>query len=42
MREWIGETFDPKAVNVEGLADDVAALAETWARRPPAKRKTSP
>jgi len=41
MKEWIGEDFDPNAVNVERLADDVAALAKTWARKPPIKRKPS-
>ena len=39
MKEWAGEPFDPKAVDVEALADDVAALAKAWARKPPAKRK---
>ncbi len=39
MKEWAGELFDPKAVDVEALADDVAALAKAWARKPPAKRK---
>ena len=41
MKEWIGETFDPTAVDVEGLADDVAALAKAWTRKPPTKRKRS-
>jgi len=41
MKEWAGETFDPKAVDVEALADDVAALAKAWTRKPPAKRKLS-
>lgn len=39
MKDWIGEDFDPTAVDVEALADDVAALAKAWARKPPAKRK---
>jgi len=39
MKERIGEDFDRNAVNVEGLADEVAALAKTWARKSPAKRK---
>ena len=39
MEEWVGEPFDPKAVDVETLADDVAALAKAWARKPPARRK---
>ncbi len=41
MKEWAGETFDPKAVNVEALADDVAALAKAWARKASTKRKQS-
>lgn len=41
MKEWTGETFDPKAVDVEALADDVAALAKAWTRKPAAKRKQS-
>jgi len=39
MKGWVGEPFDPKAVDVETLADDVAALAKAWARKPPARRK---
>ena len=39
MKDWIGQDFDPTAVDVEALADDVAALAKAWARKPPAKRK---
>ncbi len=41
MKDWIGEEFDPVAVNVEALADDVAALAKAWTRKPPTKRKLS-
>ncbi len=41
MKGWIGEAFDPTAVNVEALADDVAALAKAWTRKPSAKRKLS-
>jgi len=33
-KEWIGEDFDPKALNAERLADVAAALAKTWARTP--------
>jgi hypothetical protein len=39
--EWHGETFDPNAVDVEGLAADLAALAKTWSRKPRAKRSGS-
>jgi hypothetical protein len=41
MKDWIGETFDPTAVDVEALADDVAALAKAWTRKPPTKQKLS-
>ncbi len=41
MKDWIGETFDPKAVDVEALSNDVAALAKAWTRKPPTKRKLS-
>ena len=39
MKDWIGEDFVPTAVDVEALADDVAARAKAWTRKPPAKRK---
>jgi len=39
MKDWIGETFDPNAVDVAALADDVAALAKAWIGKPPIKRK---
>jgi len=41
MKDWIGETFNPNAVDIEALADDVAALAKAWTRKPPIKRKQS-
>ncbi len=41
MTDWIGEDFDPAAVNVEALADDVAALAKAWTRKPTTKQKLS-
>jgi len=41
MKDWIGETFDPKAVDVEALSNDVAALAKAWTRKLPTKRKLS-
>ncbi len=41
MKDWIGETFDPNAVDVEALANDVAALAKAWTRKPPNKRNRS-
>ena len=41
MKEWAGEPFDPKIVDVKALTDDVAALAKAWTRKPPARRKQS-
>ena len=41
MAEWIGETFDPNAVDVEALSDKVAALAKAWNRKPTTKRTRS-
>ncbi len=41
MKEWVGEDFDPEAVDVEALSSAVAALAKTWTRKPPTKRKQS-
>jgi len=40
LTEWIGEGFDPKAVDVEAHAEELAALAKRWTRKPPAKRST--
>lgn len=37
--EWIGEAFDPTAVDTEGHAHAVAALAKQWSRKPPVRRK---
>jgi Plasmid pRiA4b ORF-3-like protein len=37
----VGENFDPAAVNVERLANDVAALAKRWSRAPTTSRKKS-
>jgi len=39
MKNWIGETFDPEAVDIKALSNDVAALAKAWTRKPPTKRK---
>jgi len=41
MKNWIGETFDPEAVDIKALSNDVAALAKAWTRKPPTKRKIS-
>jgi hypothetical protein len=37
--EWIGEHFDPDAVDTEGHAKALAALAKQWARKPAARKK---
>jgi len=37
--QWIGEDFDPAAVDTEALAADVETLARRWSRKSPARRK---
>ena len=37
--EWIGGAFDPQAVDTDGHARALAALAKRWARKPAARRK---
>jgi hypothetical protein len=37
--EWIGDDFDPNFVDIDGLANEVTALAKAWSRKPAAKRK---
>ena len=37
--EWIGGSFDPAAVDIQGLSKAVEALAKKWARKPSAPRK---
>ncbi len=39
--EWLGEDFDPNALNAEPLKADVAALAKRWTKRPSAKKTRS-
>lgn len=41
LTEWIGETFDPAAVDTEGHARTLATLAKRWARKPAVRRKRS-
>lgn len=36
---WAGGSFDPKTVDAEALANDVAELARKWTRKPAVKRK---
>jgi hypothetical protein len=40
MTEWIGDNFDPKAIDVEAHTEELAALAKQWTRKTPAKRST--
>jgi hypothetical protein len=37
--DWIGQPFDPNAVNVDGHAQALEKLARQWSRKPPVKRK---
>jgi Plasmid pRiA4b ORF-3-like protein len=39
--EWLGEDFDPNALNAEPLKADVAALAKRWTKGPSAKKTRS-
>lgn len=38
---WVGEDFDPAALDVERLANDLAALAKRWSRTPTTRRTRS-
>jgi hypothetical protein len=39
LSEWIGDNFDPNFVDIDGLTNEVTALAKAWSRKPAAKRK---
>jgi len=39
FKEWIGEPFNPEAVDAEGHAQALAALAKQWTRNPAAKHR---
>jgi Plasmid pRiA4b ORF-3-like protein len=39
--QWIGGHFDPRAVDLERLTRNLAALAKRWSRPPAANRKRS-
>jgi hypothetical protein len=39
FKEWLGEPFDPAAVDTAGHAQALAALAKQWTQRPAARRK---
>jgi hypothetical protein len=38
LKEWFADDFDPNAVDVAWLADEVAALAKRWSRKPASKK----
>jgi Plasmid pRiA4b ORF-3-like protein len=38
LRQWIGGRFDPADVQEDVLAEEVAALAKRWSRKPRGKR----
>lgn len=39
LTEWIGEAFDPTAVDTERHAHDLATLAKQWSRKPAVRRR---
>ena len=39
LTEWTGDAFDPEAVDAEGHANALAALARQWSRKPTVIRK---
>ena len=39
LKEWFADDFNPHVVDVDWLAEDVAALAQRWSRQPTAKRR---
>jgi len=41
MKVWAGRNYDPKAVDVDRLAGDVAALAKKWTRKPAVEPKST-
>lgn len=38
LTEWVGDDFDPADDDAENRIEEVAALAESWSRRPAPKR----
>jgi Plasmid pRiA4b ORF-3-like protein len=39
LKEWLADDFNPHVVDVDGLSQDVADLAQRWSRRAAAKRR---
>src|SRR6266567_3281083 len=38
LKDWIGGDFDPKTVDTDRLAEELAALAKQWSRKPATRR----
>jgi hypothetical protein len=38
LKDWIGDDFDPKTVDTDRLAEELAALAKQWSRKPATRR----
>jgi Plasmid pRiA4b ORF-3-like protein len=38
LKDWIGDDFDPKTVDTDRLAEELAALAKQWSRKPATTR----
>jgi hypothetical protein len=38
LTNWIGDDFDPKTVDTDRLAEELAALAKQWSRKPATRR----
>ena len=41
LKEWFADDFNPHVVDLDWLAEDVAALAQRWSRQPAVKRRRS-
>jgi hypothetical protein len=39
LKEWYADDFNPHVVDIDWLAKDVADLAQSWSRKPAAKRR---
>ena len=39
LKEWVADDFNPHVLDVDWLAEDVAALAQRWSREGTAKRR---
>src|SRR6266581_1386466 len=39
LSEWIGDEFNPDAVEADWLTEEVAALAKRWSRKPATQRR---